>query len=151
MKETITLRQATLEDACRLLNWRNESGTRSSSHQQDKISLDEHKRWLQKILSNSARKLFIAEEFDDAIGTLRADLMDGVFELSWTIAPHCRGKGLAKRMVALLAQQISEPIRAEVKRENVASARIAEYVGMVFVREVEGVLHYQRGALNYRD
>ncbi|MBW6487331.1 MAG: GNAT family N-acetyltransferase [Syntrophobacterales bacterium] len=67
--------------------------------------------------------------------------------MSWTVAPNARGRGVAKRVVALLAQEISEPIRAEVKVDNIASARIAEHAGMAFNREVEGVIHYSREAL----
>jgi RimJ/RimL family protein N-acetyltransferase len=69
-----------------------------------------------------------------------------VWELSWTVAPNARGRGVAKQMVTLLAHQISEPIRAEVKAKNIASARIAEHAGMAVSREVDGVLHYCRDA-----
>jgi RimJ/RimL family protein N-acetyltransferase len=50
-------------------------------------------------------------------------------------------------MVALLAHQIPEPIRAEVKVGNIASARIAEHAGMEFDREEDGMLDYRRAAL----
>jgi len=51
-------------------------------------------------------------------------------------------------MVAVLGNQISEPIRAEVKAGNIASARIAEHAGMEFEHETDGVLHYKRAALD---
>ena len=47
-------------------------------------------------------------------------------------------------MVKLLAEKISSPIRAEVKKGNIASSRIAEAAGMCLVREAEGILYYQR-------
>ncbi len=100
-----------------------------------------------KTVNDANRRLFVAEENGVPVGTVRADLSDGVYELSWTVAPNARGRGVGKRMVALLASQISAPIRAEVKAGNSSSIRIAEYVGMQYDREDNGVLHYRRAAL----
>ncbi|MGA1825264.1 MAG: GNAT family N-acetyltransferase [bacterium] len=147
MSETITLRSATMQDADLLLEWRNDPETRKASHNTAEVQRDEHISWLTKTLNNANRRLFVAEENGAPIGTVRADLSEGVWELSWTVAPNARGRGVAKRMVALLAHQIPEPIRAEVKAENMASARIAIHAGMKFDRTEDGVLHYRRTAL----
>ena len=88
-----------------------------------------------------------AEENRLPVGTIRAYYSQGEHELSWAVAPNARGRGLGKRMVALLANQITDPIRAEIKADNEASMRIAEYAGMKYVREENGVLHYRREAL----
>lgn len=144
MSETIKLRSATIRDADLLLEWRNDAETRKASHNMDEVQRDQHISWLSRTLDNRDRRLFVAEENGVPVGTVRADLSDGVWELSWTTAPSARGRGLAKRMVFLLAQQIPEPIRAEVKAGNIASARVAEHAGMEFDREAEGVLHYRR-------
>lgn len=145
--DAIRLRPATLQDAEMLLEWRNDPETRNASHNTAEIQREEHISWLTKTLNNLSRRLFIAEENGLPVGTARVDFSNGVYELSWTVAPNARGRGVAKRMVSLLASQISEPIRAEVKSGNLASARIAEYAGMEFDREVDGVLHYKRAAL----
>ncbi len=147
MSETIRLRSATIRDADLLLEWRNDPETRKASHNTDEVQRDEHISWLSRTLDNRNRKLFVAEEGGVPVGTVRADFSEGAWELSWTTAPSARERGVAKRMVSLLAQQISEPIRAEVKVGNIASARIAEHAGMKFDRETEGVLHYRRSAL----
>jgi len=148
MNETIILRPATIQDADMLLGWRNNPETKIASHSTSEVVKEEHIAWLTKTLNNANQKLLIAEEDGTPVGTVRADLSEGVWELSWTVAPNARGRGVAKRMVALLAHTISDPVRAEVKAGNVASARIAEYAGMAFHREVEGVRHYSREALN---
>ena len=147
MSETISLRPATIQDADLLLKWRNDPETRKASHNTTVVQRDEHISWLSRTLSNPNRKLYVAEENGDAVGTVRADLSEGVWELSWTVSSSARGRGVAKRMVVDLANQISEPIRAEVKAGNMASIRIAEHAGMEFERETDGVLHYQRAAL----
>ena len=146
MSKKITLRPATIEDADMLLDWRNDPETRKSSHSTLEVSKEEHVAWLSKTLGNANRKLLVAENNGAPVGTVRADFAEGVWELSWTVAPNSRGQGLAKLMVVLLASEISEPIRAEVKAINIASARIAEHAGMSFDREVEGILHYSREA-----
>ena len=146
MSETIKLRSATIRDADLLLEWRNDAETRKASHNMDEVQRDQHISWLSRTLDNRDRGLFVAEKNGVPVGTVRSDLSDGVWELSWTTAPSARGRGLAKRMVFLLAQQIPEPIRAEVKAGNIASARVAEHAGMEFDREAEGVLHYRRSA-----
>ena len=147
MNEKITLRPATMEDVDMLLDWRNDPQTRKASHNTSEVIKEEHVAWLSMTLVNTNRKLLVAEEEGVPVGTIRADFSEGVWELSWTVAPHSRGQGVAKQMVALLAHEITEPIRAEVKTENIASARIAEHAGMAFDREVEGVYHYSREAL----
>lgn len=147
MNENISLRLATIQDADLLLKWRNDPQTRKASHNKAEVQREEHISWLTRTLSNSSRRLYIAEENGAPVGTVRSDFSEGVWELSWTVSPSARGRGVAKRMVAVLANQISEPIRAEVKTGNTASARIAEYAGMEFDREVDAVLHYRRAAL----
>ena len=144
--DTIKLRPATVDDADLLLEWRNDPETRNASHNTAEVQREEHVSWLKKTLNNTSRQLYIAEENGIPVGTVRADLVDGVHELSWTVAPNARGRGVATRMVALLARQISQPIRAEVKSGSTASARIAERAGMLFDREVDGILHYRRAA-----
>ena len=140
-------RPAMIQDADLFLGWRNDPKTRQMSHNTSEVLRDEHIAWLTKILHDANRKLFIAEEDGVPVGTVRADYSDGVCELSWTVAPSSRGGGVGKRMIAQFASQISDPVRAEIKVENYASIRIAEYAGMKFERENEGVLHYRREAI----
>jgi RimJ/RimL family protein N-acetyltransferase len=147
MSESIRLRPATIQDADLLLEWRNDPETRKASHNTAEVRRDEHVSWLTRAINNPNQRLLIAEENGTAVGTVRADFSEGVWVLSWTVAPIERGRGVARRMVALLAHQISAPIRAEVKAGNIASARIAEHAGMEFDREADGVLHYRRAAL----
>lgn len=151
MSKTISLRPAIINDADLLLEWRNDPETRRASHNTAEVQWGEHVSWLSRTLSNPNRRLYVVEEDSTPVGTVRADLSEGVWELSWTVSPHARGRRIAKRMVAVLAQQISEPIRAEVKAGNMASTRIAEHAGMEFERETNGVLHYKRTALSERE
>ena len=97
MTETVRLRPATLEDAERLFQWRNDSLTRAQSLQQQPVEWQAHLQWLQASLQNPDRQLYIAEsaalagqEQSLILGTVRADRTDGEYELSWTVAPEQR-------------------------------------------------------------
>lgn len=147
INEPITLRSAIIQDADLLLEWRNDPLTRNASHNTAEVKIDEHISWLKKTLNNANRRLYIAEENGVPVGNVRADFSDGVYELSWTVAPQARGRGVGKQMVAILACQVSEPIRAEVKSGNIASAQIAKHAGMKFDREADGVNHFRRTAV----
>lgn len=144
--DTIRFRSATMQDADLLLEWRNDPETRNASHNTAKIKKEEHIFWLKKNLTEKNRQLLIVEENGVPVGTVRVDFSDGVYELSWTVGPNEKGRGVGKRMVSILSHQISEPIRVEIKSWNIVSARIAEYAGMEFQRETDGILHYVRTA-----
>ena len=90
----------------------------------------------------------IAELNDIPVGTVRADYDGAYWELSWTVAPEERGKGLATVMVCQLAERIDDPIRAEVKKENLASTKVALSAGMKFSEETNGIHHYKRESLS---
>jgi RimJ/RimL family protein N-acetyltransferase len=138
------LRKVTFEDWKILLDWRNNLETRKNSHNMEIVGEENHKKWLVSILANENRQLFIALDNEIPVGTVRADFdkQNNEYELSWTISPDFRGKGIGKIMVKLLADKLQAKIRAEIKNGNIASVRIAEYAGMTFKKEENEVLHY---------
>lgn len=143
----LRLRPATAADATLLLAWRNDEATRLASHHTEPVHPEDHARWLDALLRNPARRLFIAEAHGEPVGSVRADRDDdgACHELSWTVAPSARGRGFGARMVRLLMAEVSGPVRAEVKPGNPASVRIAEAAGLCFDVERDGVMHF-RGA-----
>lgn len=147
-KMKLKFRLVTIADANILLKWRNDPETRKSSHNSQKISKDEHIKWLKTSLKNSNRKIFIVEYKKHPVGTIRSDKKKDITELSWTVAPEARGRGIGKEMVAFFANQIIGPIRAEVKVNNEASKRIVEYAGMKFSYKENEILYYRRLAID---
>jgi len=138
------LRKVNFEDWEILLSWRNDPVTRQNSHNTDTVSEEQHKKWLTGILANPARQLFLALEGEIPVGTVRADFADSdnSYELSWTISPEQRGKGIGKKMVSLLVEKLNTRIRAEVKKGNDASVKIAEAAGLSFKKEESGILYF---------
>ena len=150
--KSLSLRVATLEDAPLLLKWRNDKQTQQASHTRTPIKYAEHEKWLNTLLDDPYRMLYVIEKNSVAIGSLRSDFAKGIFELSWTVAPEHRGKSLGKHMLSILAGQIKAPIRASIKKGNTGSIKIAEYVGMQYIKEdPKGILHYQRGAIHEQE
>jgi RimJ/RimL family protein N-acetyltransferase len=142
--EIITLRKATFYDWKFLLDWRNDIETRKNSHNMAIVEAENHKKWLNSVLSNENRQLFIALENNIPVGTVRADFdkSNNEYEISWTISPIFRGKGIGKKMVKLLSDKLQAKIRAEIKKGNISSVKIAEFAGMTSKKEENGVLHY---------
>lgn len=156
MDKEIILKEAIMDDAQMLLEWRNDAQTKLASHNKDDVTEGEHITWISKIINDPNRKLYIAwfkVSVDSvmAVGTCRADYdeHEDIYELSWTVAPEARGRGTGKRMVAILANNLSDKnIRAEIQSENIGSIKIAEYAGMK-LQDIDGdnVEYYSRKAI----
>lgn len=142
--DALKLRRATHDDALRLFHWRNDALTRANSHHMAELDWATHQSWLTATLASPQRRLWIAEEQHVAVGCVREDEMDGAIELSWTVAPEARGRGVAQRMIAWVVARRSQPLRAEVKVANAASRRIAEAAGLRLMAERDGVCYYER-------
>ena len=142
--KSLRLRVATGEDAELLLRWRNDNRTRLASRQAGEIGRADHLDWLASSLANVNRMLMIAEEEGVPVGTVRADYDEGAWELSWTVAPDARGRGIGKAMVTMFIAELPGEVYATVKKANGPSARIAEAAGMSLEREANGVLRYVR-------
>jgi RimJ/RimL family protein N-acetyltransferase len=139
------LRDTVLADGDDLFRWRNDRETRVSSRDTADLSWDEHLTWLKSALQNPNRRLLIAEDEGGAVGTIRFDFVSGVWEISWTVAPEHRGKGVGAAIVQLaLSGMTGERVFAEIKAANFASRRIAEKSGFRLQEDRAGLLVYWR-------
>ncbi|MCU0428895.1 MAG: GNAT family N-acetyltransferase [Cytophagaceae bacterium] len=138
------LRKATMEDWELLLDWRNDPLTRQQSHCIDPIDEQTHRNWLQSVLNNPNRHLYIGLHESVPMGTVRADWNDhsNSYELSWTIAPQYRGKGLGILLVSALTERHGERYTAEVKTGNFASEKIALRLGLSLKEEKNGIRYF---------
>lgn len=125
----IALRPATPQDADRLLDWRNDPGTRRWSVSREPVAPEVHRRWLAGALAT--RALLIAEERGVPVGVVRFDPGEpGEAEVSITVAPGARGRGLA-RPVLEAAHDEAPGVRllARIHRDNTASRRLFTAAG----------------------
>lgn len=137
------LRGATWADRDRLLAWRNDPLTLQGSLTDAAVEPDEHYQWLRKSLVSASRRLLIAEVDGLPVGTARLDYSREGCELSWTIAPEARGRGLGKQLVALAAA-LAPTVFARIRSDNAASLAIARACGFRLEREEDGVTWWRR-------
>lgn len=136
----LVFRDATLEDAQLLLDWRNDEATRVASHNMELLTLSSHIKWLKDSINSTHRKILIVELCGVAVGTVRKDkLNNGLIELSWTVSPEHRGLGLAKAIVSKACHETEDKLYAEIKVSNVASLKSAKAAGFRILDEVDGI------------
>ena len=128
------LRPANFNDWEDLLKWRNDPIARLNSFDQDIISEDIHKKWLKASLLNEQRRILIMEDSSGVpIGTIRSDTNpQNEEELSWNISPDHRGKGSGGLMLSLFFKNARGKFVAKIKKENIASIKIAESNGFAY-------------------
>jgi len=126
----VTLRLATANDEAVLLRWRNDPATVQGCISSAPVSSLTHKAWLANLLRDPSRRLYMACCDGAPAGTVRAELIDaGVTELSWTVAPGMRGRGVGKTMVMMALKFLNATVVAKIKDGNKASEKIALAAG----------------------
>src|SRR5829696_2800333 len=124
------LRPAVAADRDLLLKWRNDPQTRSVSRDVHVISADEHDTWLKRVLADPTRRLLIAELDGAPIGEVRFDrLGPGCYEVSISLAPDARGRGLGSRLLRFAVEWAwratnARLLDAAIREGNEASMRI---------------------------
>lgn len=124
------MRPATLADADLLLAWRNDPDTVTWSRSPDPVSRPEHVRWLAGALADPDRRLLIGEA-DGPVGTVRFDRDGDAWEVSITVAPASRGRGLSSAILAAAEATLDDDasLIAWVHRDNKPSLALFERSG----------------------
>jgi RimJ/RimL family protein N-acetyltransferase len=129
----VKLRQARADDAACLYRWRIDAETVRQSTSPPPGSLDEHRTWLGRVLSDSAVALYIA--YDDQrgidVGSVRIERRsDHEAEISITVDPEQRGRGYSRDLVARGIDAAGNiRIIARVKAGNIRSLRAFRALG----------------------
>jgi spore coat polysaccharide biosynthesis predicted glycosyltransferase SpsG/RimJ/RimL family protein N-acetyltransferase len=139
----VTVRRATAADARLLHEWRNDPTTRQASRSSDEVAWDDHVRWVDRVLGDPARQLYVAEQAGAPIGTVRWDrLGGGDWEVSITVAPQARGRGLAVPLLRAgedaLQTEGGARLIATVHVDNVPSRRLFERAGYLPLTPPDG-------------
>ena len=84
----------------RCSEWRNDPVTRAVSRHHGVVPLDDHLTWLRAALERPDRHLLVGSLDGVDVGTVRWDLEgDREWEVSITVAPEARGRGLAAALL----------------------------------------------------
>lgn len=131
LRDRLQLRPATAGDAPLLHAWRNHLAVRAVSATQDPIPFDAHRDWLQAVLANPARWLFVAQVGRLPVGSIRFDRLEtGHLEVSLYTDPQLQGLGLGPRLLLAGERQMHHTLQtpftvdATVLEGNTASQRL---------------------------
>jgi predicted dehydrogenase/RimJ/RimL family protein N-acetyltransferase len=147
----VELRAARREDAELLLAWRNDADTRRWSLSSQEIAPEQHRRWLERVLSEDSAQLWVIEDGARPVGQVRVDAGDdGAGQVHIALAPQARGRGIgAAALTQACARALAQPrvrgLHARVKQGNEASLRAFDRAGFRAVGAVQdGVIRLQR-------
>ena len=146
----ITFRLANLDDAEILMQWRNDFSAYKNFLQSRPVKREIHLNWLQTIIANKRRHLFIILEDQKLIGQVRFD-QDGEdsAEISITIDKRFRGRGLGAESIKLSSMMFFENqkhirrIFAIVKIGNNFSINAFLKGGFNKIKEKDGLLFFE--------
>ena len=144
----VTLRLARSDDIPRLFRWRNDPLTRAMSRSPEEIDYATHTAWVARALAYEDVALFIGDSARDgqwvSVGTTRLDLhpSPGAAEVSITVAPAWRGRGIATSLLAATLQYGRERLgvtrfEAVIHWNNVRSHRLFARAGFTCTRMLE--------------
>lgn len=123
------LREATIDDAKKLFDWRNDKITRKNSFNQDMIGWDEHCNWLKQTLKLNEILIYILMINDVPVGTIRGKIEKNKCIISFSIDKNYRKQGYGKLILLLFEENMINNYEAGifligfVKQENIASQK----------------------------
>ncbi len=132
--QRLSTRPATTADARMLFDWRDDPVTRAASRSREPLNWDAHVAWLSAVVADQDRQLLIVESDSSEIATVRWDRRsERDWEVSITVAPDHRGRGLAASVLTAAEQALiaERPCRllARIHTDNTASRRLFEPAG----------------------
>ena len=132
------LRKSTYNDWKILLDWRNDPITRENSFETGEVSEQTHKLWLNDSLLNPYREIYILENNNIPIGSIRSDnVSTNQYVLSWSITSNQRGNGYGTKILELFLKGKTGNFIAEIKPENIASIKMVQKNGFNQLDEIK--------------
>ena len=129
----MTLSIAQFEDRSTILGWVNDPQVRRASFQTGEITEHEHASWFATILSDPDSQIWILKKKGVPCGMVRAERVDEIATLSYSVAASHRGKGISIPMLKLALEEMrkiwpNEKVEAWTRSDNIASIRALEKV-----------------------
>lgn len=96
MKQDLVLRKATEADTTTTFGWAKDPEVRKFSFSQDEILWSGHEKWFHSKVNSENCVYLIAEIDGKPAGSIRFDISDAVFTISYLLGPEFHGFGLGK-------------------------------------------------------
>lgn len=125
----LTLRKATPKDMELFYFWANDPTLRANSFQQKPIQWENHIFWFTKKIRSTETEMWVMQTFHGLpLGQIRFDKDDAGINISYSLDPIARGRGLGTKLLELGINKISEKnpdavIQGQVKKSNTASRK----------------------------
>ncbi|MCF8424752.1 MAG: UDP-2,4-diacetamido-2,4,6-trideoxy-beta-L-altropyranose hydrolase [Bacteroidia bacterium] len=115
--------------------WASNEVIRANSFSQHQISKEEHTNWYLKKISESNCFYFIFNFFEESIGSIRFDNIEGRLKISYLLDPKCHGQGFG---TIILYKGI------EFLYNNNLLNNISEIYGEVFSNNIPSLMAFRR-------
>jgi RimJ/RimL family protein N-acetyltransferase len=134
----IGIREDTINDAKILFDWANDLETRDNSFNSEIIDWNNHIRWFKNKLNDPASIIYILHTNEKPVGVVRFEVNETTI-IGVTVTPNCRGMGLGTEILKTACNTFwknnTDSILAYIKKGNIASLRVFEKAGFIFLRE----------------
>jgi RimJ/RimL family protein N-acetyltransferase len=146
------LRPVELADAANLLRWVNSPDSLQWKRETTKaITVDEHRAWLTRRLSDAGTLMWIIESDQQPVGQVRLQRDNDAFMIDIYVEAGHRKGGLAATAINAALTSLSGVHRgasvvADVHKDNQASRRLFERLGFRLAGENGDWLRYQMSA-----
>ncbi len=130
---SLSVRHAELRDEAMLLEWANNRATRENAFHPKSITPQEHRAWFRaRLRQPDCCALYVVETISGIpLGQVRFDRSSDEWEISYSVAPLFRGRGIGRSMLEEAIRHLRKchgnvSLFGQVKLANSASRRIFE-------------------------
>lgn len=152
MVEEFSIGIAIIEDMKDVFNLSNDELVRKNSFNQDKILWKNHQNWFKNKISDSNCIFYVIKDQDNnLISQVRFDKQGDEADISISISPKFRGKGLGSKILKVTSEKVInenslKKINAYVKIENAVSKIAFEKAGYILQEEDAEKVRYELNA-----
>ncbi|MFW6129766.1 MAG: GNAT family N-acetyltransferase [Atribacterota bacterium] len=136
------IRLAEKKDCKDIWEWRNHPEVRRWCLDENKIPLQDHKKWFFNKINDAKTEIYIAEnENGDKLGQVRFDIRQNRAKINVNLNPVFFDNGLGNRIIAkaskyfLLKHNKINRIRAKILTGNIASIKAFSKAGYKYISE----------------
>ncbi len=153
-KHRILLRKAIDADSNNVWKWRNHPKARINCFNSSIIPLVEHKKWFHSKIGDNSARIYIAQYGKYKVGIIRFEVKEKFISVSVQVNPAFLGNGFGAKIVKIGSKGIfselgnTKPLRAEIKKDNIASQKVFIKAGYRHMRSSKRGLIYGIGIKN---
>ena len=132
-------------DECKFIYLlRNKNYVRQQSLEVHKIKFKHHVNWFKKFLQNKNNIIYLIIYKKQRVGYIRIEKKIGKFLTSWALVKKFHGKGILSKNLKKATMNKKLKYKAIIKKENVASIRVANKSGFKMSRVLKKIVYFTK-------